>query len=395
MRVGVYIPSYPPEAGGGFTFERDILRALFALAGESHHNFTVFSSGSVPEIINALRPNQISFYDITGSFSLFQRLLGRMRSHWDPKKKYLSHLNTAVEKLEMDCVWFMTPVYLPVNIPYITMVWDLQHRLQPWFPEVGTHLEWKIREKIYSDLIQKASYILTGTNAGRDEISLFYQIPKQRIRILPLPTPAFAVHTDEDHIRIVLEKYELKPGFLFYPAQFWPHKNHINLLLAVKRLLENYNILIDVVFVGSDKGNIGYIKKISQELGIEQQVHLLGFVTQDELIALYQSAFALTFVSFFGPENLPPLEAFVLGCPVIASFVSGAEEQLGDAALLVNPSEPETIAEAVKLLMDDPDQRTVLIERGYERASLWNAKDFMRSVFKILDEFEPFRRSWK
>ena len=56
-----------------------------------------------------------------------------------------------------------------------------------------------------------------------------------------------------------------------------------------------------------------------------------------ELIALYRHALALTFVSYFGPDNLPPLEAFALGCPVITSAIEGVDEQLGNAALYVNP----------------------------------------------------------
>jgi glycosyltransferase involved in cell wall biosynthesis len=109
---------------------------------------------------------------------------------------------------------------------------------------------------------------------------------------------------------------------------------------------------------------------------------------------LYRNALALTYVTFFGPENLPPLEAFALGCPVIASNVSGAQEQLGDAAMLVDPKDEEQIANAIKLVHDDLHVRRTLVERGIHRASKWTGEDFVRSVFSILDEFEPIRRCW-
>jgi len=99
-------------------------------------------------------------------------------------------------------------------------------------------------------------------------------------------------------------------------------------------------------------------------------------------------------MTFFGPENLPPLEAFALGCPVIASNVSGANEQLGDAALLVDPKCPKEIAQAIKNLHDKPNLREDLIYRGSKRASIWTGKDFVRGVFSILDEFEAIRRCW-
>jgi glycosyltransferase involved in cell wall biosynthesis len=115
----------------------------------------------------------------------------------------------------------------------------------------------------------------------------------------------------------------------------------------------------------------------------------------EDLIALYRGAFALAYVTFFGPENLPTLEAFALGCPVVASNVDGAREQLGDAALLVEPRDPAKIAAAIKTLYDDKDLRQILIKKGRARAERWTAKDFVRGVFSALDEFEPVRRCWK
>jgi glycosyltransferase involved in cell wall biosynthesis len=99
-------------------------------------------------------------------------------------------------------------------------------------------------------------------------------------------------------------------------------------------------------------------------------------------------------MTFFGPDNLPPLEAFAFGCPVIASNVSGASEQLGDAALLVDPRDPDGIAKSILSLYQDPKLRLTLIQRGRERSQRWTAQDFVRGIFKLLDEFEPFRRCW-
>jgi glycosyltransferase involved in cell wall biosynthesis len=98
-------------------------------------------------------------------------------------------------------------------------------------------------------------------------------------------------------------------------------------------------------------------------------------------------------VTFFGPGSIPPLEAFALGCPVIASNVSGAHEQLGDCAILVDPRSPDEIANAIKSLWDNPEFRQELISRGYGR-KVWTGLEFVRSVFEILDEFENVRNTW-
>jgi glycosyltransferase involved in cell wall biosynthesis len=300
-----------------------------------------------------------------------------------------------LEAYKIDIIWSLFPGSITLDVPYIITLWDLAHRYQPFFPEVSSENTWDSREYIYSTQLRRATYVVTGTEIGKTEIEKNYQISYDRVRVLPFPTPQFALDNTPDNSHEKLEKYGLDlNSYLFYPAQFWPHKNHANLLYAVKLLNDYYGLKFPVVFVGSDKKNMDYIKKLVEDLDLQSQVRFLGFVTQEDLIALYQGAFALTFMSFFGPDNLPPLEAFALGCPVIASNVSGAQEQLGDAALLVNPSDEKQIALAIRSLYEDPSLAKKLVQRGYERASQWTSKDYVRGIFKILEEFKPIRRCW-
>ena len=101
------------------------------------------------------------------------------------------------------------------------------------------------------------------------------------------------------------------------------------------------------------------------------------------------------FPSLFGPDNLPPLEAMALGCPVIAARVHGAEEQLGAAALLVDPLDAEGFASGVRLLRDDPAERAAMIERGRIWASRWTAVDYASAVFALIDaRIAPVRALW-
>ncbi len=127
---------------------------------------------------------------------------------------------------------------------------------------------------------------------------------------------------------------------------------------------------------------------------MEGAVQLFGFVDKDRIVALYKNAFALVYPTFFGPDNLPPLEAFALGCPVIASSVSGAQEQLGDAAILFDPKNPEEIAQKVKMLYDDPGKREELIRKGRLKAETLTMRNYVNEVLKFVDEFEPIRRCW-
>ncbi len=405
MKVGIFLGNHPPEIGGGFTFEAEVFQSLLKFGSESGHTFVLISREKEipPEISSVQHIEFISLYRdfIERIKSKFRRTskaminrLQRPGSKLRLRSGYEEFLMQMLENKNIQAIWSLGPYYLTMEVPYITTVWDLQHRLQPHFPEVSSEGEWNGRENFYSTLLQRSAFILVGTSAGKTEVERFYQIPPERIKILPFPTLDFTLNASEGSNKVIFEKYNIPDKYLFYPAQFWAHKNHANLLLAVKFLRDKYNLVFPVVFSGSDRGNQQYIKQLADELDLSEQVYFLGFVPQEDLVSLYRHAFALTFVTFFGPDNLPPLEAFALGCPVIASKVTGAEEQLGDAALLVDPKDPEHIASAIKLLWDDRHQRQKLIERGLERAMKWTGEDYVKGVFSILDELESICRCW-
>jgi len=400
MKVGIFIGRVAPIIGGGYTFTEEIIQALPKL--ESKHTFVLFgnltkeqkerlNAGQIQVVFRWQYLPKIVFSRLSRIISVFMTKLPI------PYKglKLVQWFQRTFCNFEIELMWFVTPYFFEVDLPFIFTIWDMQHRLQPWFPEVSRNGEWQRREKLFSTVIRRASAVIAGTEAGKAEIATFYGIPPERIRLIPHPSPAFAMNAAKDDSKEVLAKYGIPKGYLFYPAQFWPHKNHVSLLLALKLLQEKHGLNFPMVFVGFDVGNLKHVRQTANHLGLSSQVHFLGFVPREDLIGLYRNAFALTYMTFFGPENLPPLEAFALGCPVIASDVPGALEQMGDAALLVDPRDEEQIATAVKRLHNDPILRDTLVARGIARASKWTGEDFMRSVLCIIDDFEPVRRCWE
>ncbi|NVM22073.1 MAG: glycosyltransferase family 4 protein [Desulfobacterales bacterium] len=412
MKVGVYLGYKEQELGGGFTLQDDIFQALVRL--ESGHTFVIFSNTAKAQT-KALTPSQFQSVSLQRGFIERARLeLSKVAAAAAVKvptiwsfvglplvgyslwrgHRHRRWLRKTVRDLEIQLMWFVTSNYVEVDIPYVFTVLDLQHRLQPWFPEVSAKGLWRRREEHYATAMRRASAVITGTESGKAEIVQFYQVPPERIKLIPHPTPRFALDAPKENNKEMLTKYHIPEGYLFYPAQFWPHKNHVTLLLAVRILREKHDLILPVVFAGSDGGNLQHVRRVVDELGLSTQVYFLGFVPRQDLVGLYRNALVLTYLTFFGPENLPPVEAFALGCPVIASNVPGALEQLGDAALLVDPKDEEQIAGAIKRLHDDPALRDTLVSRGLSRASKWTAEEFVKSVFSLIDEFEPVRRCW-
>ena len=386
MNIGVFLGEFEPELGGNYTFQGNILRRLET--ARTNHSFFVFYTGGKP----VRASGKLTYVPLLG--------IGRLMPRFVKSGLYLLKgiwcrlLRSALKRHGIDIVWFVTHRFEPVDIPFICTVLDLEHRIHPFFPEVSvTGSTWDDRERLFRAMIPRAAYVICGTNEGKRQILNFYHPDENRVRVVPFPIPSFALEGAEAG-REFTSKYRLDKEYLFYPAQFWPHKNHIALLRALRLLRDNHRLDMLLVFCGSDKGNLSYLKETARDWGLQDHVRFLGFVPTNDLFELYRRAFALTFVSTFGPDNLPPIEAFAIGCPVIASSGEGASEQLGDAALLVNPLSEEEIAGAVRKLHDESATRAALIRKGKERARNIAARDYLREMALIFDEFDRYRRCW-
>ena len=397
MKIGIYLGKYifsSAKSGGAFTFQQSILNNLLEL--KSQHDFYIFSDDAnrfpKKSKLNFVQLNRF-YADSDESFFKTQFLrISRKFKRNNLERKFFNPLNKAALEKNIELMWFVTPAYEFVEVSYIYTVWDLQHRKQSFFPEVSI-AGWKFedREKRYNFVIPRAAYVISGNEEGKDEILRFYGIPPERVKTIPMPTPDFVFNSFD--IDSILEK-KLPEKFLFYPAQFWPHKNHIVILYALKILKEKYGLDFSVVFTGSDKGNLGYIKQKIKELGLQKKIHFLGFVSIQELITIYKSAFVLVFPSFFGPDNIPPLEAFALECSVIAAKVDGSQYQLKDAALLFDPISEKDLADCVKNLFENTKLKEELIKNGVKKANVFSSKNYIKQIFNIFDEFALIRRCW-
>jgi len=384
MRVGILSPIAPERIGGGYTFEQEIFERILELAPASNHEFVIFEGfrGAKPG------PRLPGFKYVSLQRPRFDFLVPRKRRFaWEFK-----WIDNVLKREGIEFFLNTTFEAVTLRIPFSAIVWDLQHRLHPFFPEVSANGEWEKREGFYSQVLKHATFVIVGTDAGKNEVQRFYGVPDEKIRILPHPTPSFALEETARNPE-TLAKYKLPPDYIFYPAQFWTHKNHAAIVKAVAHLKRTDHLRLPVVFTGSDQGNESCVRELVEQMQISDQVFFLGHVSRQTLIALYQNALALCYVSFFGPENLPPLEAFGLGCPVIAADVPGASEQLGDAAVRVNPSNEFEIAQTLKLVVQNKAKREELIRRGKKRARRFTGRDFAKGLLGLLNEFEPVWRS--
>lgn len=393
MRVGVFLDKMKPDEGGGFTFTHSVVQAFLKSAATSRHDYILFCAREFAEHVVPSAPSNVRAVALAKRGVLGDGI-AKLR-HYLPITNFVLRRKGALERAGhaegVHVMWFVGGFHDTIDIPYISTVWDLQHRTHPWFPEVSEGFLWDHRDLYYSRHLRRAARVITGTEVGRAELERYYGLTPENIRILPHPTPGFALEAAASN---TLPARVLDQPYYFYPAQYWAHKNHVNILLAWRRMLDAGEAPPHLIFVGSDKGNRKFVAERVRQLGLECLVHLSGFVSKEELISLYRHADAMIYASFSGPENLPPLEAFAFGCPVIASDFPGAREQLADAALFFDPHDPAAIEGAVRAFRADPRKRAVLIENGRQRAVRSTGDTFLKGVLDILDEFEAERRCW-
>ena len=312
-----------------------------------------------------------------------------------------SPLEKELLKQKVDLVYFLSPsnwAQSLENLNYITTVWDLCHRDDLEFPEVRWNREFEARERSYRSILPRATAVFVDSELGQINVARRYGVDPERIHVIPFQAAEVTRREfksgvkDEVNVR---SKYQLDVPYVFYPAQFWAHKNHVYLLEGLHTLNQKYGKRIGVIFSGGDQGNKFYVQKHVAALGLTDLVRFAGFVTNEEIIALYRQSIALVMPTYFGPTNLPPLEAFQLRVPVLYSDKEGLRDQVGDAALLMDLNNPGSLALHLKNLVEDVQLRERLIAAGIERLKYFDAYGRADVMRKVIENFRWRRLSWE
>lgn len=420
MRIGILL-GLDPSDGGIYQYSSTMLDSLreskSSFAGDQ---FVTFSNNSNHQLLDSLRSEGWSIIPLLPPttkrrmMNLTERLVGpkpiralqnlRKRSSTQHKNQagnpdnvqYNTELENWFQRNGIDLMIYpiSTSLSFECRIPYVMAVHDLQHRLQPEFPEVAANGEWEFREYLFGNGIRKAVAVLADSEVGKEDILSLYgeAMDPDRVKVLPLlPSSSLASAVSiEDQVK-TRTRYSLPDRYLFYPAQFWPHKNHQRIVEALGLLRQREGLRIPIVFCGSHSEQIreetfNKVIAVAGELDISNQIYYLGYVPDADISALYAGAVALVMPTFFGPTNIPVLEAWKLRCPVITSDIRGIREQAGDAALLVPPDSVEVIAEAIYKVWTNEDLRTELIDKGVHRLQRFTPEDFRLRLIDILKE---------
>ncbi len=286
---------------------------------------------------------------------------------------YIEEFEKLISKNDIKFAIFPTPriELVKLNIPFATSIQSLGHRLNPELRETSHDGIWKSREDIYSNICQHADLLFIDSVAGKEYIQFYYN-SKSKIIVIPHSI----IDKNNSNVTIkqqesILKKFNISKPFLFYPSQFWPHKNHIRILEAII-LLKKKGIDIQLVYTGSSRtirdkyGVYAILKQISKDNYLQDNLIITGFIEDDEMLTFYQNALAMIMPQLLPEPCIPFVEAMRVGCPVIGSDISGLNEQIPDAGIRVNPYSISSIAEGVELLLDS-QFRQQIITSGFSK----------------------------
>ncbi len=401
MKVGVYvIQDLNPSAGGNFSYYEKLVAAI------DNYNFRKeleicfvgrISNKKVKLNKEYVRVSSIGFY----SFFRFLNKIGlvKLLSRIFSTNADLSNTKdlSLLRKSNVDVLLFPKQFFCEIaNFPFMTMNWDAGHKSTFMFPEFADGFEF--RENWYRVEMQKALTVIVESQSSLNEFTSFFAIPESKIEIVPLfPGGVVDLVVTDEVQQEALRKFGLKKqSYFFYPAQFWAHKNHYNLILAFKQLKGHKGYSdIKLVFTGSDKGNKNYIISVIKSLGLEAEILIFGFVENEEVYTLYKNSIALVMPTFLGPTNMPVLEAQDLQTAVICSDLSGHRETCLDGALYANPTDPNQWCEAMMRVLE-PTERNELIRAAdkVRSSSNFHIHHAVNSLEKILFKFVPIRKTF-
>lgn len=383
-RVGLYL-GFPPHGGGAFQYAQSMLAATLSLPATEYDIVIAHAhSAWLPLLqLHAARAT----------------LLHMPKNHLDPVSHFLlrqgvpatlwrsiaRHLHPGTRRLlAQGCDLWICPAQdvLTYALPARTMgvIHDLMHRYENRFPEVSRRGLFRRRERHYRNICAAAAAILVDSTVGKSHVMEAYDVDPERIHVLPYVAPPYMRNAEPADFD---SRYQLPASFVFYPAQFWEHKNHVRLLQALAVSLESVPNL-HLVLAGSGKNAHAKVLRAIDDLHLQHRVRLLGYVPDEDMPGFYRRARGLVMPTFFGPTNIPPLEAMIAGCPVAVSDIYAMPEQVGDAALLFDPSSVDEIAQAIVRLATDEALRSRLSEAGRKRAQQWDQPHFEARFHQIV-----------
>jgi len=352
--------------GGGRTATINLLKALFAI--DQENEYLLFLNQPESEL-NAPNVKQY-IVPVKNRFA--------MRLWAQAALPYLTR--------DYDVVHFVKNLgVFGLRVPFVVTVYDMTTLLYPdLFPSLDVWY-WRHIEK--RTLWQAAKVIAISKQTAQDILS-FYHLPKDRIAVI---YPSCGQHfrpASEEEVTRVRTQYALPQHYILHVGRIDPKKNIPLLVEAFARFREQTDFPGSLVLVGEQykkKPDLTIYGKI-EALGLQNTVQLLGTIPDTDLPAVYTGATIAVLPSVHEGFGLVALEALACGTPLIVNQAGAVTEVVGDAALVMQHSTSECLAEMLAFLWTHPEKRNMLRKAGPARAKRFSWEKMARQTLAVYQE---------
>jgi glycosyltransferase involved in cell wall biosynthesis len=234
-------------------------------------------------------------------------------------------------------------------------------------------------------VVRRAAAIIVDSEASSRDVRRLLHPDPSRIRVVPLATSAaYRPQPDPQPDAAVWARYGLRPGYILYVGNFWPHKNVPQVIRAHTSLPDRLRIRHPLILAGGSASPA--VAGLLKDARIAAMTRNLGPIAEADLPALYRGAALFVFPSHYEGFGLPVLEAMACGIPVLCSSTPALVELTSDAAEHVAPEDTPGWEQALCALLEDPKRRCEMAKSGCARAALFTRERMAECILSVLDE---------
>src|SRR5580765_6501533 len=346
MKIAIDVHSLGTQAGGNETYFRQLVRGL--LRDQSDNSYNLFYS----------HPSVLNEFPWDARFNL-------SKIPANPLQRICVSLPHLLQKTKPDvfhCQYVKPPF---VKTRTVVTIHDLAHE---HYPEFFHPLEAVRMKTLVRWTAGRADHILTVSEFSAADISRRFDVPREKITVAyQAAAPDFQPRDREHCQEHIAKTYGIRPPFLLYVGRIQARKNLPRLVEAYAHLRKQ-GINTTLVMVGKKDWQSDQVLIKIKDLGLEYQVVFPGFVPFADLPLFYNAADVFVFPSIFEGFGLPVVESMASGIPTITSYGSSLEEVAGNGALLIDPLDTGSIADAMGKVLTDPQLHQQLAIRGLKRS---------------------------
>jgi len=351
MRIGISMKSFDPSWGGPGTYTVELVNQL--VRRDTDNQYVLFYPADITARIRPGAPGHVREITVGGPRGLW----------WDQVS-----LPRACSRERID-VLFSPFMAIPVmgGFRKVFTIHGAERYVVPDMLPAIQQQKWRFMEMA---MVPRADRLLVVSETMGRDFSRATGCPAEKIRSIYLGVSSeFHAIESQEELQRTRAAHSLPPDFLLFVGRIFPNKNFGNLLRGYAGIAAG--IPHKLVVVGGTRWKFENEFRMLRELGIEERVVFLDFVSQEDLVHLYNLATCLVYPSYYESFGLVQVEAMACGCPVVAADTGALPEVAGDAATFCNPNDPADIGKAILRLVNDPAYRAAQREKGLKRAATY------------------------